>query len=714
MEKYYRQPVSDYPKKNFNMHVSEWHTADEACDSSEDTKALDFVIRAFGVDDDGRSVCLSVKGFRPFFYIKTPKSFNVGSVVNYIQQLQNLKVNGKSAVNWYIKDHILLGKTEMVHAKDFYGFSNGENFKFFKLYFTSNKAWKSYLYSIKNHGVHKIYETNLEPLLKFYHTQGIQPSNWITIDNVYAETPESSTCQINIECEYSEVHFLDRNYNGRFLQASFDIETYSAPIQRDDTEYYPFPSSSNKSNSVYQIATCFKILGDDNFLVKNLLTLKKCAKIDDPTVVVIECETETQLLMKWKSLIELMDPDILYQYNGDVFDCKYMVDRAKMFNILPRFMEVSRLLDHPSSLKETTFSSAAYGNTNFFRLSIPGRVNFDILTFIRREYKENSYKLDSISEKYLKEKKNDVKVVDIFKAYETGDPQQIKKIGLYCLQDTLLPQKLVDKLHILQTQISMSNVTYVPIKMLIERGQQIKALSQISMNASRKGYLIPHFEYKESEGKFEGATVLQPEKGIYPIITTLDYASLYPSIIRAYNLCYTTIVMDQEYMNIPGVEYKTVNISDTESAVFAQNTESVLPDLLADLAVQRKKYKKLMATACNEFESEIYNKTQLAYKVSMNSVYGILGSGAIGCKPIAASVTKIGREMIGRTKDYIEENHYMLVPDGYASGELDGDSPVTMKIDGIITETTVAKVYALSKKKTVYVKTNNGFRKLLV
>ena len=350
------------------------------------------------------------------------------------------------------------------------------------------------------------------------------------------------------------------------------------------------------------------------------------------------------------------------------------------------------------------------------------------MIFIKRDFKENSYKLDNISEKYLGEKKNDVKVIDIFKAYETGDPGDIKKIGLYCVQDTLLPQKLVDVLHILQSQISMSNVTFVPIKYLIERGQQIKALSQIAKNTKQKNYLMPHFEYTdkktiddfetkeefeeyEKSQSFEGATVLAPDKGIYDTpITVLDFASLYPSIIRAHNLCYTTIVLDDKYKNIENIEYLTVDIDNGRTAIFAQNADSILPSLLADLAIQRKKYKKLMAGATQPEIIEIYNKTQSAYKVSMNSIYGILGSAAIGCKPIAASVTKIGRDMIKQTKEYIETHHHNIYPEGYKDTVLDEDDTVVIKT-GSTQETIPVKDLGNYKGDDIFIKTESGWRK---
>jgi DNA polymerase delta subunit 1 len=717
MDKYYRRPIELSTFDAMEFQCVEWYTCD---DTRDDESPQVYTIRCFGVNSNGNSVCCSFTGFNPFFYIKVDMTYTRPKMKTYLSKLSYKIKTGE-----YYSQGLLIDKCEVVKQRDFYGYHGTDQFKFIKLVFRTQKCMRGYIYKIKAYNEShpndyiRMYETNIDPLLKFYHMTGIQPSNWVSIEGYYPDY-DISTCQINVYCDYTCVKHVDRSGNAPLLQASYDIETYSTPeIDENMNEFYPFPVPEKQSNVIYQIATCFKVLGSADFLVKHLLTLKKCGRIDDDRVVVWECKDERDLLMKWKRLIELMDPDILYQYNGDIFDCQYMVKRARMLNVEQGFLGVSRLLDTPASLVERTFSSSAYGTTNYQRLSIPGRINFDILIFIKREYKENSYKLDSVSEKYLGENKNDVSPYDIFRAYETGDPQSIQKIGEYCIQDTILPQKLVDVLHILQTQISMSNVTLVPIRYLIERGQEVKALSQISKNTQDKGFLLPHFEYNTSHPSYEGATVLEVEKPqIYNVpITVLDFASLYPSIIRAHNLCYSSIVLDRKYMNLQGVKYLRVKISLNDEpeheVLYAQDTQTILPDLLAELGIQRKKYKKLMANEKDPLIREIYNKNQLAYKVSMNSIYGILGSRTIGCVQIAATVTKIGREMIRQTKEFIQNNHHCVYPEGHRTLELEDNQTVVVLVNGLETEVKVSEIQELIRAgKPVYIKTTFGWRQL--
>lgn len=132
----------------------------------------------------------------------------------------------------------------------------------------------------------------------------------------------------------------------------------------------------------------------------------------------------------------------------------------------------------------------------------------------------------------------------------------------------------------------------------------------------------------------------------------------YPSIIRAHNLCYTTIVLDPKFDNLPGVEYETVE-TGMGTFRFAQDARGVVPSLLEDLALFRKQAKRDMAAAeaaGDEWAASLHNGKQSAYKVTMNSVYGFLGAtkGMLPIVPIAASVTAIGRGMIQKTKHLAE------------------------------------------------------------
>lgn len=90
----------------------------------------------------------------------------------------------------------------------------------------------------------------------------------------------------------------------------------------------------------------------------------------------------------------------------------------------------------------------------------------------------------------------------------------------------------------------MARVTGVPINYLFMRGQQIKVASQLMRKSKEFDYIMPTESFKGGETmQYEGAFVIDPEKSYYEHpIATLDFASLYPSIMMAYNMCYCTLL----------------------------------------------------------------------------------------------------------------------------------------------------------------------------
>lgn len=134
----------------------------------------------------------------------------------------------------------------------------------------------------------------------------------------------------------------------------------------------------------------------------------------------------------------------------------------------------------------------------------------------------------------------------------------------------------------------------------------------------------------------------------------------YPSIIRAHNLCPSTMVMDPDH-DAEGIEFFQVATS-IGTFKFAQSAVAVVPALLEDLAASRKRAKLEMDAASrrgDDWAAQMFNAKQLAYKITMNSVYGFFGAtrGMLPCVPLAASVTAVGRDMIKMTKEYVETTY---------------------------------------------------------
>lgn len=220
----------------------------------------------------------------------------------------------------------------------------------------------------------------------------------------------------------------------------------------------------------------------------------------------------------------------------------------------------------------------------------------------------------------------------------------------------------MDKLLVLVNHIEMARVTGVPLSFLLARGQQIKVVSMLYRRARQDGLLIPTLERAASgesdDSTYEGATVISPKTGFYnEPICTLDFASLYPSIMRAHNLCYSTLIAPSDLSKLDKDDY----IKTPSNTYFIKSKvhPGILPQILKSLLDQRAIAKKDMKAAKDPLIKAVQNGRQLALKVSANSVYGFTGAtnGFLPCLEISEAVTSFGRQMIDSTAKYVIE-HY--------------------------------------------------------
>lgn len=128
---------------------------------------------------------------------------------------------------------------------------------------------------------------------------------------------------------------------------------------------------------------------------------------------------------------------------------------------------------------------------------------------------------------------------------------------------------------LMYNHIEMARVTGVPISYLLSRGQQIKVLSQLYRKSGTEDLLIPY--YKNNGGgddgeSYEGATVIEPVRGYHDTpITTLDFASLYPSIMMAHNLCYSTLLKQNDAKAMTPDDYEITPYNNCNSIYFFTN-----------------------------------------------------------------------------------------------------------------------------------------------
>ncbi|NBX49276.1 hypothetical protein EBT25_04890, partial [bacterium] len=610
----------------------------------EDTDT-EYTIHIFGRTEDGQSVHVETP-FEPYFFVKVPPDRTPKAIV------QELKPHS----------------TATIRRKDLWGFRNNEEFTFVKLGFRTLAELKE----CRPRGM-KIYEKNLDPVLRFMHRTEIKSTGWLTVPDD-ASPGHDSTCNYDfIVSDWRTLKPVDRDDIAPLRIASIDIEAFS--------ESGAFPDPFKQADTCFQVAITTREFGRDGWYDRKCLCVHQTSGPECESF-----ETEREMLERLGDYLVKLDPDIVTGWNIFGFDLEYLYTRAVVTGAGSKAHHWGRLRSRPNELVVKRLASNALGDNNLKMVPMTGRYVFDMFQDIKREHKLESYSLNNVSRVFLNDQKIDMPVKEMFTRFRNADPDLLGEVADYCIKDTELPHRIATKLCLIQNLVEMAKATWVPLSYLSERGQQIKVFSQICRKARELGFMVPTMYAKPGDDeKYQGATVLDAQTGAYyGPITALDFASLYPSIMRAHNLCYSTLVLEPRFAHVPGVEYEQYG-----PYRFAQNVPSLLPTILNELAAFRKKAKKLMAAAEGTPMEAVYNGQQLAYKISMNSIYGFTGAskGMLPLVAIASTVTMRGRQMIEQTKNYVEE-HFPGAKVRYGDSVMPG-TPVLIRHNGIMDVKTI-------------------------
>lgn len=362
------------------------------------------VIHLFGMAADGRHIKCDVKGFKPYFYISAP---------------DGKADRARAAIRDYLSRHLredtarLVG-IESCQKSELFGFQHGRKVSLLKLtipsmalfYETrklflgqdSKPATKSPLSEPYKRGDSpRVYEANLDPMLRFIHVRNIRPCGWVTLDYIDEEDCEPGE-DIACECEWDEISPCENSPRptAPFKQLSWDIECMS------NTGDFPQPE---RGDPVIQIGCILQELGS-NAVERHIFAFPDCAPVQD--VVVHAYKTEKAMLLAWFQWVADQKVDILMGYNVFGFDEKYVWKRCESLGLVnaSQVQELNRLYDEGGEMKleEKRLSSSAMGDNFLYLWTTTGRLRVDMFHAIKRNYALGSYKLDDTSRNFLSEK----------------------------------------------------------------------------------------------------------------------------------------------------------------------------------------------------------------------------------------------------------------------------------------------------------------------
>jgi len=232
----------------------------------------------------------------------------------------------------------------------------------------------------------------------------------------------------------------------------------------------------------------------------------------------------------------------------------------------------------------------------------------------------------------------------------------------YCLVDTTLLRDIDEKLHCTDFHLALQQVAGVQFGSTHNVSRYFRGL------IGRKTNMKAPTSWVEERAPLQAAWVMNTVPGRHENVALVDFASLYPNIILSANLCHTTLT------DKPGPNTLTLNIppkmDDDGSYIpgtggtfhWLQDKEGILPKVVKDMLALRKHYKGLMKAATDPDEQLGYDMLQMAVKVAVNAIYGMLGSkkirGQWSSYEIAQSITYLGRESISMLVDKSEDMGY--------------------------------------------------------
>jgi DNA polymerase elongation subunit (family B) len=291
-------------------------------DFSSTEKAREYTINIYGKNKDGISICTNVVGFKPFFYLKPPESweelsndafklkvqeFHLKLLDDYYECKFKGKITKRKIISKFYEEHLC--KLEIEHKKDFWGFTNNKEFRYIKITVKSLGLFNSLKYYFQDlKDSFTLYESNIEPFLKFIHIQKIKPCGWINVRNYSLENAPDTRCDYNISANWDDIIPIDNNTIAPFVIASFDIECSSS--------HGDFPLAiKNYKKLAQDLCMISKANLDDKNLIANIIKAFDEDVIINHTYMINKLYSKTKLTSEHKKKLYEREEDIRFILN---------------------------------------------------------------------------------------------------------------------------------------------------------------------------------------------------------------------------------------------------------------------------------------------------------------------------------------------------------------------------------------------------------------
>lgn len=245
-----RQHIEFDKKCHLEFQVTDWFVP-KKCNKELNDYEDNYDINMYGVTEDKKTVLCVVKNYEPFFYVRCPTYMNKKEVEQQIKTLKHNLENGeftyyafdKKIQGLYKSQQQFLTDIKVVRRHDFWGYSHKKRLflkvivKTHNMFYTMQNVFAQVEENRKMNMSEEhmnnaddgwiLYETNIEPFLRFIHKMNIRPCGWVSVNMKYAKDIQAQ-CNYVFQVDYNYIQAIDKSKIAPMLIASFDIECTSS------------------------------------------------------------------------------------------------------------------------------------------------------------------------------------------------------------------------------------------------------------------------------------------------------------------------------------------------------------------------------------------------------------------------------------------------------------------------------------------------------
>ena len=442
----------------------------------------------------------------------------------------------------------------IIEGKEFMFFKEN-NSKFIRIYFN-----KLYHRTCFIRVLDKLDILSFNNDLNNYHrvvsrTHEINLCNWNLLKDytINRNSAYKSKYVLNIDIEnvsaFNEIKYNDYNNieelkididsfrKDRMISMSYDIEQYSSKFNPDRPDLVILPSGKVKEDEIFNIGITYQFINNPNsFLNIGLVTKEAEAHEDYITII---CDNEKTILRAFGYLNTLLQPDYIMEFNGSEFDWINIYDKCCYYKIIQNVCEdlsIKKLSNY--DLKEENIFkylyqqdhvkiSADVPQKNVRNLNLEGYIPFDLRVILMQlNPTEQKSSLKFYLEMNNLPNKDDMPIPELFKIYERNDIKGMTDVVHYCYIDAFRLHQLVYKNNIIQDKREVSTLAYTSLFDAFYRANGSKVRNLIIAKAIKQNLFVNTIkkEVKEEDkmdGKYPGALVLDPKKGLVNNVLTI-------------------------------------------------------------------------------------------------------------------------------------------------------------------------------------------------